>query len=511
MTKAKPGAKTKSARAPRVPSYGMNKPQAGFSGGPLRPLAKTKGKDPTLVLTHDTAAPRGAKAFDPSKALSVVPEEFRQYWAAAVWLPRELVSRWLKNPRKNAKAVPRVRLSMERFGFIAPLCVWTSKNRLVAGDTRTISFDELVAEHGDGWMPRGAPGPGLVPVRFHEFADEAEADAYGIADNKLGELAEWDQAKLEDIVEEFAGDRELFDATGLDHDEFFADPGDSAPTRDPDSGGESDDPKDKLPDDDGKPDARDVLPPPPKEPRCKVGDLWILGEHRLLCGDTFSADARMRLLEGRCADAIATDPPYAVFGSSTGIGKDIVDDKMIRPFFEALFRACAVSVKNFGHIYCCCDWRSWAAVWHGASVARITPKNCIVWDKGGGIGSMYAQCHEFVGFFVLEPDTRSLHSGKAAGHRMVNRKNVIAANRPAGDERVHGAQKPVVLLSEFIVNATEKGETVVDFFGGSGTTLIACEDLGRKACLMEQEPRECDKILARWEKLTGKTAELAAA
>lgn len=482
------------------------------------PATKKTAPAPTRVVEQTKRGPGLAKT-KPGKiaigSVSAVPSEYAHLVAAAVWMPVEEVKRWLRNPRKTKKAVPRIRLSIEKFGFVDPVVLWSSKHRLAAGHARLDAFEELRAEKGADWKPKNAPGPGLIKVAFHEFVGEADATAYAIAANRLGELAEWDEGKRDALLDEFREDRVLFDATGYDFEEHFAEEPDPPPG-DPDAGegGEgaaSPDKRDELPGEAAAPDARDALPPEPKEARCKEGDLWILGEHRLFCGDSFNAEHRMRLLEGRVADAVAMDPPYAVFGSSTGIGKDIVDDAMIRPFFEALFRAVALTVKTFGHVYCCCDWRSWAAVWHGAATAQIAPKNCLVWDKGGGLGSMYAQCHEFVGFFVLEPSGRTLHDGKKTGHRMVNRKNLIHANRPAGDERVHGAQKPVVVIEELITNATDEGEVVLDLFGGSGTTLVACESLKRRAYVMEMKPRECDKILARWEKLTGRTAERAAA
>lgn len=480
------------------------------------PATKKTAPAPTRVVEQTKRGPGLAKTRPPKIAIgsaSAVPSEYAHFVAAAVWMPVEEVKRWLRNPRKTKKAVPRIRLSIEKFGFVDPVVLWSSKHRLAAGHARLDAFEELRAEKGADWKPKNAPGPGLIKVAFHEFVGEADATAYAIAANRLGELAEWDEGKRDALLDEFREDRVLFDATGYDFEDHFAEEPDPPPG-DPDAGGEgatSTDKRDELPGDAAGPDARDALPPEPKEARCKEGDLWILGEHRLLCGDSFNAEHRMRLLEGRVADAIVTDPPYAIYGSSTGIGADIADDKMVRPFFEHLFKACSLAVKEFGHVYACCDWRSWAAVWDGAKRAGLCPKNMVVWDKGGGLGSMYANCHELVAFFVRDPPERSMKNGKKAGQRMVPRKNVIAVNRVSGDERVHNAQKPVVLISELIVNATEKGETVLDFFGGSGTTLVACEALERRACLMEMEPRECDKILARWEKLTGRTAERAAA
>lgn len=492
-----------------------------MSGKTKKPAAA-----PVRVVEQTKRGPGLAKTKPPKIAIgsaSAVPSEFAHLVSAGVWLPVEELHRWLKNPRKNAKAVPRVRLSIEKFGFVAPICLWTSKRRMVAGHTRLDAFEELRKEKGAAWAPKNAPGPGLIKVTFHEFVNEAEATAYAIADNRLGEIAEWDEGKKDVLLDDFRENRELFDATGYDFEEHFAEEPDPPPG-DPDAGdasegGTSTDKRDELPGDAATPDARDALPPEPKEARCKEGDLWILGEHRLLCGDSFNAAHRMRLLEGRVADAIVMDPPYGVYGSSTGLQANVADDKMTWPFFEKLFRTSAGCVKDFGLIYACCDWRTWASIWRGAAQAELSPKNMIVWDKGRGLGFCYAQCHELIAVFVREPVrrvmTRTLKHdggvGKAEFARKITRGNILAVRRVSSGERVHNAQKPVLLIEEIVTDSTDEGETVLDFFGGSGTTLIACEALKRKACLMEAEPRECDKILARWEKLTGRTAERAAA
>lgn len=110
-------------------------------------------------------------------------------------------------------------------------------------------------------------------------------------------------------------------------------------------------------------------PQPRGEPTTQPGDVWRLGEHRLICGDSFEPETLARLLEGTEADAVVTDPPFAIYGSSTGIASDIADDKMVRPFFEQMGRAIAAHVKWFGHVYVHCDWRSYSAIWEGMKSA----------------------------------------------------------------------------------------------------------------------------------------------
>lgn len=252
----------------------------------------------------------------------------------------------------------------------------------------------------------------------------------------------------------------------------------------------------------------------PSEPRTQAGDLWAMGPHRLLCGDSFSDADRRRLLSGGSdrdpilVDLVLTDPPFAIYGSSTGIGRDIADDKMVRPFFESLFRAIHAHAREFAHVYVHCDWRSWASIWGAAQRAGIVPKNCLVWDKGHfGMGGMYGNAHEFVGFFAKLPPATTMISTERRGLRGVNGKaNILRFPRVSGDEREHNAAKPVAMLEELILNSTDPGEAVLDLFGGSGSTLIAADRVERAAYVMEMEPKWCDVIVSRWERRSGAQA-----
>ena len=129
--------------------------------------------------------------------------------------------------------------------------------------------------------------------------------------------------------------------------------------------------------------------PEVEEAITKLGDLWLLGEHKVLCGDATKKEDVEQLMDGQKADMVFTDSPYAIFGSSTGVASDISDDNMVRPFFRDILIASSKILKDFGHVYCCCDWRSWASWWEMAKRTDLDPKNMIVWDKGGGQGAMY--------------------------------------------------------------------------------------------------------------------------
>jgi len=238
-----------------------------------------------------------------------------------------------------------------------------------------------------------------------------------------------------------------------------------------------------------------------------MGSLQVKSIHRLLCGDSTKAEDVERLMDGVRADAIFTDPPYAIFGSSTGIAADITDDKMVRPFFRDILRTCAVTLKQFGHLYVCCDWRSWASWWEVAKGTGFAPKNMIVWDKAGGLGTMYTNCHELMFFASLKP-MREQMTQKISGERTVNGSNIWRINRAGqeeggGTKRKHNAQKPVELMQTAMKASTDQGEIVADFFLGSGSTLIAADHLGRKCYGMEIDPGYCDVIIDRWETLTG--------
>lgn len=322
--------------------------------------------------------------------------------------------------------------------------------------------------------------------------DEEKLDAYAIVDNRLGERSTWQPDRLAAaLARAKARGYDLQRDLGFGKREVSSLLARLKPAVEPD----------------------EIRSPSQREPVTKAGDLWTLGRHRLLCGDSFSLVDRTRLTLGRLVDMALMDPPFAIYGSSTGIGRDIADDKMVRPFFENLFRNLHDSVREFGHIYIHCDWRSWAAVWESARRANVIGKNCLVWDKGHfGMGGMYGNAHEFVGFFAKLPPATTMISTERKGQRGVNGKpNILRFPRVTGDEREHNAAKPVALLEELIGNSSDEGESVLDLFGGSGSTLIAAERAGRVCYMMEMEPKWCDVIVARWERHSGHQAVRASA
>jgi site-specific DNA-methyltransferase (adenine-specific) len=184
---------------------------------------------------------------------------------AAYWTRISTLEKWRRNPRKNVAAVPQVARSIRKYGFVAPVVVWTSRDQLIAGHTRLLALESILAKE-PAFVPRDAPGPGLVPVRFHEFVDEAEAAAYAIADNKLSELAEWDEQKLGEIFAEIKlADEALLAETGFGAREIDQLIREAAG---PDLVGEDPGPTE-----------------PPTNPVSRPGEIYALGPHLLMCGD----------------------------------------------------------------------------------------------------------------------------------------------------------------------------------------------------------------------------------
>ena len=242
------------------------------------------------------------------------------------------------------------------------------------------------------------------------------------------------------------------------------------------------------------------------EPVCKDGDLWKLGEHRLLCGDSTLIDSCKRLMGGQLADLWLTDPPYNVaYEGATAekltIMNDSMDDEKFRAFLLDAFTAAVEVMKTGAAFY----------IWHADTEgfnfryavknAGLQLKQCLIWNKNQLV--MGRQDYQW----KHEP---CLYGWKDGGshHWYSDRKQTTVLNfdKPLRNAD-HPTMKPVPLFGYLIQNSSKDGDIILDTFGGSGTTLIACEQLGRKCRMMELDPHYCDVIIARWEKLTGNKAE----
>lgn len=405
----------------------------------------------------------------------------------------------LKPYEQNARLhsddqVDRVAASIARFGFLNPILV-DGRDGIAAGHCRLQAAQRL--------------GLSQVPVVVLDHLSEDDRRAYVLADNRLAELATWDDERVaEELRALEAADFEGLDALGWSDDELAAALEVEAP-----AGTEH-----------VEFEATKAKPPEeerweiPERPVTRAGDVWTLGRHRILCGDSLADGAVAELLgDDEHVACVLTDPPYAIYGSATGVSSEIADSKLVRPFFEATLRLAAGVVRQWGHVYVFCDWRSWAEWVNVAPRSGLKLCNMLVWDKGSGLGSMFANCHELVGFFARTPKGRALTSRDKGGHRQVLAPNVLHFPRVGaqgfegeheGGERAHNAAKPVLLLSKLLELSTDAGELVVDPFAGSGSTLVAAETAGRRCVAVEMEPGMVDVVIGRWEKASKQRAKL---
>lgn len=406
------------------------------------------------------------------------------------WLDPETLDVDAGNPRTIDEGNrARLREVLDRFGFVENLVLNTRTGELVSGHQRRALAVEL--------------GIDSVPVMVVDLP-EPEAKALAIALNNPSAQGVWEPELLEARLEELAS-LDVLELTAFDTDELVA-------------FGFADDEEDKeqvaFEANRGRePDAGER----PADPETETGDVWELGAHRVVCADAFDLD--VRALNGGPVTLVLTDPPFAIFGSSTGVASDVTDDRMVRPFFASVAKAAAAALDAHGHAYVHCDWRSWAPLWEGFRAGGLAVRNMIVWDKGGaGLGSNYANTHELVAFAHYVPkSSNTFDNRRNSAYRPVYASNVIRQDRPRGDERHHNAAKPVPLLEQLIINSTGAGPegavrsgeaiedpVVLDLFAGSGSTLIAAENVGAACIAVDVDPGWCDVTVERWRKLTGK-------
>lgn len=242
----------------------------------------------------------------------------------------------------------------------------------------------------------------------------------------------------------------------------------------------------------------DDVPEPPVDPITKPGDLWTLGRHRLLCGDSTNRADVDRLMNGEKADMVFTDPPYNTGiqqGRTSSAWGVIQNDKQTPESFQRFIQDAATSISgaSSGDVYVCCDYRSFSVMDSVFSEKYGRMRSCIVWAKENfGLGSGYRRQHEFVTYW-----------GSFAGNTESDLWNL---SRDRGVDYQHPTQKPTALAERAITNSSQSGDTVLDLFGGSGSTLMACEQTSRECRMMELDPIYCDVIVQRWENYTGETA-----
>lgn len=406
----------------------------------------------------------------------------------------------------SSEQVAQLVASIREFGFTNPVLV-DEHNVLIAGHGRTAAAQTL--------------GMDRVPAIRLTGLTEAQKNALRIADNALALNAGWDEAMLKVELEALESAGFNLDLLGLPDDLALAqlqeDELDNVEVF-----------EDDVPDEDAV------------ETRTQPGDIWLLGEHRLMCGDSTNPDAVAQLMDGESADLWLTDPPYNVaYEGKTKDALTIENDSMasgaFRAFLTDAFRAATARLKPGGAFY----------IWHADSegfnfrvavhdTPKLLLKQCLVWVKNTIVlgrqdyqwkhepclyGWKDGASHYFVGerthATVVEEDRPDLakmskaellaFSKELLANRDAMPTSAIYEDKPARNAE-HPTMKPVKLFARLIRNSSRMGEVVLDTFGGSGTTIVACEQLARRARLMELDPHYCDVIIARWEKLTGKTA-----
>lgn len=365
------------------------------------------------------------------------------------YLPVGAIKPYEKNARKHAETdLNAIKASITETGFNDPIGVWGSDNIIVEGHGRLMAAKELGME--------------TVPVIHLDHLTDEQRRAYALAHNKTAELSEWDfdvlAAEIADIndidMSEFGFDMSAFESEETEIEE------------------------DEIPED--------------VETRCKLGDLWQLGDHRLICGDSTDVNVIDKLMDGAKADMVFTDPPYNVaFNGRSGKFDVIENDDLDEDSFRNLITASCSIIRSLEPkaYYVWCNWK-----FYGILQELLDFKSCIVWAKNVfGMGKGYRHQHEFCLFNGTIDDGINNESDLWEIAKDTN--------------YVHPTQKPVTLCARALKN--HKGANIiVDLFGGSGSTLIACEQLNRKCYMCELDPHYCDVIIQRWENLTGNKAVL---
>lgn len=393
------------------------------------------------------------------------------------------------NPRNNEKAVDAVAESINQFGFKVPIVI-DKDCVIVAGHTRVKAAKQI--------------GMTSVPCVIADDLTEEQLQAYRLADNKTAELAEWDFEKLHE---------ELKALNAFDMDIFGFD---TLPDIMEEMNEPSETPIEELIDD---------------ETITKEGDVWRLGNHRLLCGDCTDKATIEKLMNGEKADLLLTDPPYNVAVENSA-GMTIQNDNMSdTAFYEFLFSAFSVAniaMKEGAGFY----------IWHGESeglnfrkackAVEWNLKQCIIWVKSQitigrqdyqwkhepclygwkGGGSHYFIKNRKQATVIdedIDVEFMTAEELRKVITDIMEQSSILREEKPQKNSD-HPTMKPIPLIKKQVKNSTRKNGIVLDIFGGSGTTLLACEELSRICYMVELDPKYCDVIIKRWETLTGEKA-----
>lgn len=433
------------------------------------------------------------------------------------FLPTHEVVPYDRNSRTHpAWQIAQIAASMEEFGFTNPILLG-SDGVIIAGHGRLAAAQQLGLEE--------------VPVIRLDHLSQAQQRALVIADNKIAENSGWDEALLREELAALQEEAFDLDVLGFDMDELNAlldtDGEDDAPPAAP-----------------GDP---DHVPEPDPIYATQPGDVWILGDHRLLCGDSTSAAEVNVLCDGDLVDCVWTDPPYNVNyeGTAGSIQNDNMAASDFRKFLVSAFSAAFSVMRAGAPIYVAHADTEGLAFRKAFVDAGLKLSGCLIWEKPSLVlgRSDYQWRHEPIlygwkpgaahsWYGARDKTTVVSHNGESIrvmadgtiqvsigdqvvvveGQNLSMRSvdtSIIRHDKPARNGE-HPTMKPVGLIERYLANSSAAGDVVLDLFGGSGSTLIACEKMGRRARLMELDERFCDVIVNRWQQFTGKTAVLEA-
>jgi len=374
------------------------------------------------------------------------------------------------NSRTHSDAqVAQIAASIKEFGWTNPILI-DGDNTIIAGHGRLLAARKLGMEE--------------VPAIILDHLTKAQQRALVIADNQLALNAGWDMGMLKAEIEDLNLENFNLELLGFD-DDFLDGLLETAP-----SGGNTDE---------------DAVPEVPETPKTVLGDVWVLGNHRLMCGDSTSIDALEKLTEGNLVDMWLTDPPYNVAyegktKDALTIQNDSMTDDSFRTFLRNAYVAADIVMKPGAVFY----------IWHADSEgynfrgaahdAGWKVRQCLIWKKSTMV--MGRQDYHW----KHEPCLYGWKEG-AAHLWATDRKQttILEFNKPSRNGE-HPTMKPVELFEYQMLNNTKGADLVLDSFGGSGTTIIAAEKHGRYGRLMELDPKYCDVIIKRWQDFSGKVA-----
>ena len=397
-------------------------------------------------------------------------------------IPRVVMTRvgdltpYARNARTHSdEQVAQIAASIKEFGWTNPILVDGEKG-LIAGHGRLAAARKLGMEE--------------VPVIELTHLSETQKKALILADNKLALNAGWDAELLNLELEELELEGVDLNLVGFGEEERDA--------LRPEVVNEG------LTDE-------DAVPEPPEEPITKPGDIWILGKHRLMCGDSTSVDAVDKLMKGDKADMVLSDPPYGMFldtdfstikGSMKSIGKKnhTIGNKYDKVIGDHDDFTPDLIQTFFANFHYCKEMFLWGADYYAELLPEKNEGGWMVWDKrkdsqADAIGAEFELCW-----------SRQKHKRRMLRHDWFG--FLSSSNPTEARNRVHPTQKPTTLLQDIMEQWGDPGDVVVDLYGGSGSTLIACEKTGRSCRMMELDPKYCDVIVKRWEEFTGQKARL---